>query len=395
MSDTDQISNPAVEDPAPAPRKRFDAGFKRNMYIIGGAVAIGVVITAVIALTAKSRIDSSKSQPANSSITGGTTFGGSTPTTLTPADEARLGRVQTKESEVAGEKKDTYIPRDMVDKVEAVQPPPSSTNGPGVGYSINAGDRSGQTVDPQREALIRKGIEEQLGKLVAKLEPPVTQQAAAYQSPQQAANGQQSVGSVVPVSTTVPPTTTVSFAGAVLIRGLGLAGARLVSPCDTEKTAFVTSEINTGPLTGAYLVGQCRLVGEEGVQVTFSRMTFGGESYAVNVTALDNATSSDAVAANVDRKLLSRYVFPVVFTTLQAYLGALARPAQAVIANANTQAQVVTPAATAREAVATGVASGIGKAGEALATAKASAFMPIDTPLALLFNEPVFKKEIK
>ena len=133
------------------------------------------------------------------------------------------------------------------------------------------------------------------------------------------------------------------------------------------------------------------MVGEEGVQMSFNRMTFAGESYAVNVTALDNQTSSDAVAADIDRKLLSRFVMPVTFTTLQAYLGAVARPSSQLVATSAVSTQVITPSATAREAVATGIAAGLGKAGEAFGQAKPSAYMPIDAGISLLFNDPVKK----
>lgn len=391
MSDDQIIGDPLDPVAPPVARRQFDSGFKRNMLIIGGTVAIAAIVIVAIVFGTKSRLDSAKERGPTTSIPATPVVAGGSPTQLTPADEARLGRVQGRESDAASEKKDTYIPRDLVTRSEAVlQAPATQTAGPGVGYAYNVGDRSGQAVDPQREAAIRKGIEVQLNGIIAKMEPPGTQSAPAYQPPQQPGNSQQAAAAAPAASAAAG-----KESGEVLARGLSIAGARLASPCDTSKTPFISSVINTGPLTGAYLVGQCKMVGDEGVQVTFNRMTFGGESYVVNVTGLDNATSSDAMAADIDRKLLSRYVMPIAFTTLQGYMGAIARPSQTVVATANVPAQIVTPSATAREAVATGIAAGLGKAGEGLGQAKPSAFMPIDTGIALLFNEPVLKKVAK
>lgn len=387
MSDTDQmISNAEAGVAEPAQKRSFDPGFRRNMFIVGGAILVGIAVIATITLTARAKIDESKPKIAETSIGGGSGLNSSSPTALTPAEEARLSRVQTKESDAASEKKDTYIPRDIPAKTAPLAN--DSGSGPGPGYNINVGERSVQAVDQQRELAIKKGLEIQLAGLIARMEPPGTQQAPAYQAPQgsaQATPAQAAASGSAPASAGANPS--------VLVRGLSIIGARLVSACDTEKTQFVTSEVNSGPLSGAYLVGQCRLVGESGVQVTFNRMTFVGETYAVNVTALDSATSSDSVAANIDRKLLARYVMPVVFTTLQAYMSAVARPQVSVTSSANTVPQVVTAASTGREAAAAGIAAGIGKAGESLSAAKPTAFIPIDAPLALLFNEPVLRKD--
>ena len=321
-------------------------------------------------------------------------MGAASPSQLTPADEARLGRVQTKEAEEAGTKKDTYIPRDLGTKVEAVQPSPTPSNGPGPGYTYNGGDPSRGAADPQREAAIRSGIEKQLGAIIARMEPPGTQSAAAYQAPQ-SPQAQAAAAQVAPASSGASAAAGAAPEVQTLVRGLSIAAARLASPCDTSKTAFVSAVVDGGPLAGAYLVGQCKLVGETGVQVTFSKMTVGNESYAVNVTALDSGTSSDALAADIDRKLLSRYVMPVLFSTLSAYTAAIGRPSQVVVASAGVSTQVTTPSATSRQALGAGVSAGINKAGEGLGQAKPSAFMPIDTSISLLFNDAVLKKASK
>lgn len=370
-------------------KKKLDPGFKRNLMIIGGAVLAMVVVIAIVVFGAKAKIDGAKDRGPGTIIPKATTTGGGSQTQLTPEDEARMGRVQTKESDTARERKDTYIPKDMPLKPEDIKTPDAQNNGPGKGYNYKTGDNQGgqvNQVDAQRETLIKKGIELQLGSLLSKAEAPPTQSATFYTPP----------GGAAPVAAVAPSgaasSASASAASVTLIGGLKIAGGRLVSPLDTAKTEFISAVIDSGPLEGAYLVGKGKMVGEEGVLMTFTRMTVAGEDYAVNVTGLDNGTSSDAMNADVDRKLLSRHVMPVFFATVAAYMQAIARPSQTVVVTSGGGAQVVTPGAAGREAVATGIAAGATKAGAAFGAEKSTAFLPANTGIGLLFNEAVVKK---
>lgn len=170
---------------------------------------------------------------------------------------------------------------------------------------------------------------------------------------------------------------------------LRIAGARLVSPIDTGRSEFVSAVIDSGPLAGAYLIGAAKVVAtENGVTVSFTRMSWREQDYKINAVALDPATSADPVDAQVDRKLMQRFVLPVIFETAQAYAAALARPGQTVVVSAGG-ASVATPAAAAKEATAAGIAGGLRKAGEASGQAKASAFMPTGSALPILFLDSV------
>ena len=394
MSDEQIISPASLIEGAPgAPvalkDRQFDKSFKRNIRIIGIAAVVCLGAIAFIVIGAQNKISAGESRVAKTSITTPAVSVNSKPSDMTPADEARLGRVQGLESDAAKADKNTYIPQELPLKPEAFKTPEAQTNGPGNGYKYGSGEQTTTPAgDPQREARIKQGLDLQLAAIIARAEAPPTQSAPPY-----------------PVVAAQAPVASASAGGASggavsaemqgeLVKALSIAGARLVSPLDTAKSDFTSAEITSGPLAGAYLIGKGRMVGEEGVQIIYTRMKFGDVSYPVNVTGLDNRTSSDAMAADVDRKLFSRYVMPVVFTTGQAYLAAVSRPAQTVVGS-GFSTTVVTPGASAREAVAAGLSAGMGKAAEAVGQSKPSAFMPIDTSIALLFNDAVLKKAAK
>lgn len=391
MSDEQIISPASLIEGAPVALKdrQFDKSFKRNIRIIGIAAVVCLGAIAFIVIGAQNKISAGESRVAKTSITTPPVSVNSKPTEMTQADEARLGRVQGRESDAAKANKNTYIPQELPLKPETFKTPDAQTNGPGNGYKYASGDQAQPAAgDPQREARIKQGLDLQLAAIIARSEAPPTQSAAPYavvaaQAPVSSASAGGASGGAVPAEMQ-----------GELVKALTIAGARLVSPLDTAKTDFISAEITSGPLAGAYLVGKGRMVGEEGVQIVYTRMKFGDVSYAVNVTGLDNRTSSDAMAADVDRKLFSRYVMPVVFTTGQAYLAAVSRPAQTVVGS-GFSTTVVTPGASAREAVAAGLSAGMGKAAEAVGQSKPSAFMPIDTSIALLFNDAVLKKAAK
>lgn len=388
---SDAIINPEpAQDAVPAVKKSLDSSFKRNMLFIGIAALVAVAVISVSLWSAFSKPGANAMAVAPMNIptnVAGVSNSGK-PTDMTPADQDRLNRVQTAESEAAKLAKNTYIPKELPLNSESLKPPAVQSSGPGRGYAYSTGDASAHSaVDAQRDARINQGIQLQLAAIVARWEAPPTQSAPAYAG----------AGSGAATASTAPavPASASATSADELVKGLTIAGARLVSPLDTAKTEFISAEITSGPLAGAYLVGKGRMVGEEGVQVSYTRMKFNDVTYAVNVTGLDNQTSSDALAAQIDRKLLARYVMPVAFSTAQAYLLAVARPAQSVVATSGLSTTIVTPGATAREAAAAGLAAGIGKAGESIGQAKPSAYMPIDTSIALLFNDPVLKKAIK
>lgn len=396
MSEDHQINpEPATEEAAPVKRS-FDKGFKRNVLILGGVFGAAIIVVIFIVVGANKK-NSNNGAQGGSTIPVPVITAGATPTAMTQSEEQRLGRVQGKESDAAREVGNTYIPKELPVNLQSLGAPDIKTNGPGPGAYSPQPMPSGQqdqksAADSQREGMIAQGLARQLSAILTHGEPPPIQSAGPY------ANAATAAASAA-VATVASNAASAASAPATLpedlIKGMTIAGARLASPLDTAKTDFASAEITSGPLAGAYLIGKGRMVGEDGVQIVFNRMKFKDQMYAVNVTALDNSTSSEAMGADIDRKTLSRYVMPIIFSTAQAYLLAVARPAQTAIATAGVAVTVATPGATAREAAAAGIAAGMAKAAEGLSQSKPSAYMPIDTSIALLFNESVLKRTTK
>jgi hypothetical protein len=393
---TDQtIDNDAVYaqqqaggNPQASAKRSFDPGFKRNMTIIGVVILVAIVIIAAAIWTAKSSADAGKNKIDGTVIQAGQSSFGTTATAPTPVEKERLERVQTKESDKAKENNNTYIPKDNPISIEKIKAPDAQSNGPGQGYNYAAGVNQGSPVDTQREGNIRKGIDAQLAAILARAEPPPVQVAALYANPQVENTAAAATTNASTVSSAGLPATQDS-----LITGLSIAGARLVSPFDSEKTGYVSAEITAGPLTGAFVTGVGILNANEGVSMRFNRMRFKGEEYAIDATALDTKTSSDAMSAEIDRKLLARYVLPIAFVSAQAYMTALSKPAQIITTlGASPTTAAATPAATTLQATASAASAGLGSAIAKLSEQGVSAYIPINTSIALLFNATVLKK---
>jgi hypothetical protein len=390
----DEVQHQQGADSTQGKNKRsFDSGFKRNMSIIGITAVVALVVIVAAIWTAKSKADAGNSKIDKTAIAAGQGSFGTSTTAPTPSEEERLKRVQGKESDKAKESNDTYIPKDNPLNVEKFKAPETQNNGSGAGYNYAAGNNQGNQGDPQRDGNIRKGIEAQLNAILARAEPPPPQVAAPYANPLGPNTATAAAANASTVASAGSPATQDS-----LITGLSIAGARLVSPYDSDKTSYISAEITAGPLTGAFVTGVGTLNANEGVAMRFTRMKFQGENYAIDATALDSKTSSDAMSADIDRKLLSRYVLPLAFVSAQAYMTALSKPSQAIQAIATlggagaTTPVATTPAATTLQATASAASAGLGQAIEKLGTQTPAAYIPIDTSIALLFNVTVLKK---
>lgn len=374
-------------------QRSFDPAFRRNMQIIGVVVLLAIAGTGAALYFGSKNLGGPKpSSLGSASIPATTGFAGSAkPAQLTEAEEARVVRLQTTAADQATKSGESFIPPDLTLRAQAVAAPPSNSNGPGSNYNYRTGGEPGrEAIDPAREGAIKRGLELQLAALLSTREPPKMEAAQPYQP----STTTQQAGTPTSTASAAATAASGSTDPAVLVKGLYIAGGRLVSPLDTAKTDFVSAEISSGPLAGAYLVGKGQVVGDEGVRLKLTRMSFRGEDYPVDVTVLENATSNDALNASIDRQLFSRYVLPVVFSTAAAYAAAISRPAQQVISTGVGTSAVVTPEATAREAAGAGVAAGINKLAERTnTTGPNTAFLPVNYPIGLLFNGPVTAKK--
>lgn len=378
----------AIIGEAATPKRKFslDSGFKRNLTIIGGAILLALAAMVVLVFGAKGVANANADKVPPSSIPN--TQVGKTEATPSQAELERLGRVQKSQSEEALKARETYIPKDNPFGSSKVEAPPTKETGAGPGYNYTL-NNSAPAYDSQRDANIRNGIAQQLKAIADRATPPPVQVAASYAKPEkaEATNTAQVAAEQKPAAPTQAEP---------LISALSIVGARMVSHYDSDKSAYVSAVINSGPLTGALVIGQGVLNPNEGVQLKFTRMRHDGKDYQIDVTALDTQTSSDAINADIDRKLLSRYVIPIAFVAAQAYMGAISKPAQSIVSLANigggSSTAVVTPAATTLQATAAAAQAGLGQAVGKLGAQVPSAQIPVDTSIGLLFNSAVYKK---
>jgi len=381
-----------IQTPASKPKKTLDPGAKRNLIIVGSVTAVAIAAVAAIALTGHSSVKE-QGLP-KTTINQGIAMGANEASgQLTPDEIKRLDRVNTQKADEAAKQGVTFIPSEVpmnpTGQMPIVTPPPPGTN-----YSVITGAQTGGGAggyDQERLQRIQQGFQTQLGKIAqANLAPP-TSSAPRYvvareesgDKPAPAANA----GPAVNNSGKSQPSAVVP----ALVEGLHLAAGELISPIDTDKTSFASAKIASGPLSGATLYGIVQMVADQGVRVRFNRMLFNGRSYSVNAIALDPSVSHDTLSADIDRKLLERYVLPLIGTTASAYLQAVGQAGQTAVLNSGGTPVIIQPELSAKQAAAQGVASGINQVMNEYSRNRAnpSASLPAGSPIGVLFLDPV------
>ncbi|MDM7322258.1 MAG: DotG/IcmE/VirB10 family protein [Gammaproteobacteria bacterium] len=364
--------------------QKIDPGAKRNLLIIGGVVGGAVLIMAAMALMSNNSGERAQKGDTPTSIAGGMSEKTRTDE-LTPYELDKLNRVTEQRAQEAAKKGETFIPPE-VPLIKDSSPPPSSLEP--VRYDTDRSSRWGQGYDEERMQRVMQGFQAQLGRLAQMNMAPSTSSAERYPVAERQAN--------LPSETTTPKAPPVNE-GVVLVEGLHLAAAELLSPVETEKTSFASAKIVSGPLAGGTLYGTAQMVADQGVHIRFNRLLLNGASYTgsytVNAVALDPAVSHDTLSADVDRKIFERYVLPVFGAAASAYLRAKAQPAQTLVlgTSATGVSQVIQPEYQTKQAAAQGLASGVEQllSEYSSARAKPSATIPAGAPIGVLFLDPV------
>lgn len=382
MSDAEVLdgSNNIAGDEQPA-AKKVDPGFKRNLIVIGLVFLGALVLFAGFILMMRG--GAKAITETKSSIT--IQDGGAVPSSdgLTPAMREKLTRAQQRESQEAGEKGVSYIPPDILpEKTEAPQQPVAQQQ---IAYAQPVND-------PGRDRRNQERLQAAQAMLTSMLQRPAPErvQVAKIDSPAAAASA--------PVSAASAPGMKDDFMVADIME---IAGARLTSPVDTDMSSFASAEITTGDKAGAQLIGTVKLSGN-GVEFKFTGMRHKNKTYPINAIALDQDTSTSAVQGNLDRKLLTRYVFPV----LMAYTGAYAT-ARSQVATTTTSIGygnvgggadygVSRPAPTNQQAQAAGVAAAVQLGNQAIgkgASEPVRVTMDTNTAIGVMFREPVMASQ--
>lgn len=387
MNSSDQEGSQIIADQAVGGKKRrVDPGFSRNMKILGAVLLLAMVGTAVIVMRSQDAIRASKESkvPVTAIEKGGAVRSGESE--VTQPDIDRIVRVGQENAAQAAKSGQTFIPDNL--PLASVPTMPDAGRGPGPGYNPQGGRHTGNADDQQREQYRTQGLQIQLQALLKGLEAPATQSAGPYESKEKSVQGMggpaQAQGNSAAGGFSNPVEATNE-----IVAGLSIHGAALTSPLDTAKTDYVSARVISGPAIGGQLFGKGVVVGDEGVRIVFNKLSLHGQTYDVNVVALDTQTSSNALSAEIDRKLFSRYVIPIFGAIGKAYADAVARPEQQLVVS-NGAVNVVTPGASAKQAAAAGVGAGIGKVTEAATySGPNTAYMPDGAVLGILFMDPV------
>lgn len=371
---------------SPGGKKRFDPGFTRNIKILVAALIGAIIVTGFLIMRSKasSRETDNRAAAAATQIAVQTNKNmevGTKEAVVTQPDIDRITRVGQQQSQEAAKTGETFIPKNM----PLTNAPEIVGNGPGSGYNMQTGRGGGGDAAAKREQVREAGMKVQLDSILKGLEAPETSSAGApYNRNAEKSAGQTSVAAATGAAPSTP-----GPEASDMVPGLSIHGAVLTSPLDTAKTDYISARIVSGPAKGGILFGKGQVVGDEGVRIIFNRLALKDVAYTVNVVALDTQTSSNAMSADIDRKLFSRYVIPIFGAMGKAYADAVARPQQQVVVGTNS-VNIATPEASARQAAAAGVAAGLGKVTEAATyNGPNTAFMPEGAAIGVLFMDAV------
>lgn len=362
-------------------KKKLDPGFSRNLKIIGGALGVAVLLL-VLVFVMRSGPKKEDVRQSDLQIGGGNVQAAGE---ITPAMENMLREQQQIEAAAAAGKGKSYIPPDATGKTEPVEPPPvqmtQST------YESAAIAQSGQaSLQDQRR---REGLERQLAAYLGESERADSARVRVV--------AERVAGSAATEGSATQTASAPVSAQKQIVPGLEIVAGTLAGDLNVPAGAsvFASAIVRSGPLNGAFMVGSARVV-DESLEINFTQMRFGTKTYVIDAIVLDQATTANAIAGNVDRRILQRYVLPIALATAQGFFTAKSAVGSVAV-SVGTDAAVATPAPSIEQAQSAGVAEGLKIAGQEVQRAAA---LPIvvsatrGTTVGLLFRAPV-TEEIK
>jgi hypothetical protein len=370
----------------PSAGGRLDPGAKRVLKYV--AVAFGVAFVPVVALV----LLAYQKKEMVAKVTLPTRAGGGQQTDVAQTDyeKGRLAEFQKQQAEAARDQGGMYVPPPSG---APTQGRPDGNAGPGASSYTpylaqgQVAAAPGSPQDPVRQQAIQEGLNRQLAMFAGDttVSDPVVRVALVEDPAKKAAAAQaQQPGGAAGAT----PTSQMHVEDPDLPGPLTIYAAQTTAPVDTGKTSYVSARLVGGKFNGAFVKGIAVLNQGEGLQITFTEMRHNGKVAKINAVALDEQTSSDALAGNVDRHILSKYVLPIAFATVSGAANAIAQRSSQIVSDGLTSS-VVVPGATGRQAAAAGLASGtqIGQqVVQALSQQPNTASLPAGTTIGVLFN---------
>ncbi len=364
-------------------KRKLDPGFSRNLKIIGGTLG-AMTLLLVLVFVMRSGSNDQQARPSEFQVGSGNTQAAGD---ITPAMETMLREQQQIEAAAAAKKGETYIPPDTVGRTEVVDPVVAAQIGQST-YQATSLVQEGPA--SERDQRRREGLERQLAGYLAQ------SQGADSARVRVVADQDAGAAAAGPAATASAAASPAAARGAQLLPGLEIAAATLAGDLNVPAGAsvFASAVVRSGPLDGAFMVGAARVV-DESLEITFTQMRFGGDVYAIDAIVLDQATTANAIAGSVDRRILQRYVLPIALATAQGFFTAKSAVGSVTV-NVGNDAGVATPAPSSEQARAAGMAKGFEIAGQGVQKAASMPIVvsaPRGTSVGLLFRAPVIKGE--
>lgn len=378
-----KIQQPEMEVSA----RKIDPGFKRNIVIIGSVFLLSALVIVGIVVLRSGNNDKKNTSSIGIGVSQNTV--GTGVDQLSPAlSESIKAKQEIERQDAMASGKPVYIPPDILKKEEkVVQPVVVSQNSTPTQSGVNIAPTLNPE-DVERLARRRAGLARQMGSFIETGERQLPVRTTFSLA---ATEGSSPVS---PAAQPAPPTNSatqsVVFASPPLIGALEIVPAEVSSPIDSYKTNYASARIVAGKLNGAFLVGAITQTAE-GLQITYNQMRFKDKAYAIDAISLDEKTSTNAMDADVDRRYLQRFVFPVATAAVGAFATAVSRPAASSVSTP-TSTTVITPSATTQEARAAGFAAGLGMLQREVDKEAARPLqlqLKENTPIGIMFRKPV------
>lgn len=354
---------------------------------------------------------------------------------MSEATRAMLDRVQKSEADEARRKGRSYIPENYLGKGEPVDAKPDAkpvvTSQPSAAPSgiRPGGDQEGAGVNSYQQyqarqngqnnpqnaemQMIQDGLIRQMELVTNSMKAP-TMQVVAIKPQEKQKFAENGMGSNGGNNGNVQGAENVAKAnkGPELVGADEIVAAIITTPIDTDTTKFVMGEIVGGRLNGAVLRGEVVPLNQSGdvedVGVRFTSLRLKDKAYAIDAIALNESTANNAMSGDVDRRVFSRYVMPIVMASLSGvstYFSALGTPAVSLATGTNpgsTSVIVNQNAIGADQAMQQGIGSAVNagvqtgnKAVAKMANRPNRVTLPAMTPIGVMFNAPVYVNAAK
>ena len=333
--------------------RKFDKGFTRNIKVIG--IVVGAALLLFLLAAGRFLFGGNDNSHLTASVSSGANLQAQSSDNTSPKlQEMHLER-QREEALAAARRGESYIPPDVVNgtmqpipEADPNQPQPMPTPMPVQSQPVMiapAGMQTQEQVDRHnmrveaevaRNALRQAGLARQMEALITS--GNITNVRQILVAENEGGNGS---GADPNAYGTGAEQERLQTQQTMLFPGLKVAPGQMenVIRVDEGSTGYASARITAGPLAGAFLIGSARVVNADSLDITFTRMSLNDEMYTINAKVLDDNTANQAIRGNVDHRVMSRYVMPILMAATQGYYQAKSETGTTIV-NLGTAAAV-------------------------------------------------------